>query len=86
MAALFTNLSLWIGAFVLMVILKLEVDGEGVPGLTVRQGYLGRWLFLAVISALQGLLVTAGNLIIGVQTVNAVAFMFTGMLIALAYL
>ncbi|WP_182050124.1 YhgE/Pip domain-containing protein [Changpingibacter yushuensis] len=86
MAALFTNLSLWIGAFVLMVIMKLEVDDEGVPGLTVRQAYLGRWLLLAVISALQGLLVTFGNLIIGVQTVNPVAFVATGVFIALTYL
>lgn len=86
MAALFTNLSLWIGAFVLMVILKLEVDDDGVPGLTVRQAYMGRWLLLAVISALQGLLVTVGNLLLGVQTVNAVAFVATGMLIGLSYL
>ncbi|WP_312350002.1 YhgE/Pip domain-containing protein, partial [Actinomyces sp.] len=86
MAALFTNLSLWIGSFMLMVILRLEVDPEGVEGLTVPQGYLGRWLLLACVAALQGLLVTAGDLVLGVQHVNAIAFMGTGMLIALAYL
>lgn len=86
MAALFTNLSLWIGAFVLMVILKLEVDAEGVPGLSARQGYLGRWLLLATISVLQGVLVTAGNLVLGVQTVNAPVFMLTGVIIAVSYL
>lgn len=86
MAALFTNLSLWIGAFVLMVILKLEVDDDGVPGLTVRQAYMGRWSLLAVISASQGLLVTVGNLVLGVQTVNPVAFVVTGMVTGLSYL
>lgn len=86
MAALFTNLSLWIGSFVLMVILRLEVDDEGIDGLTLSQGYLGRWLLLACIAALQGLLVTAGDLVIGVQHVNAAAFMATGVLIALSYL
>ncbi|MGO3797600.1 MAG: YhgE/Pip family protein, partial [Pauljensenia sp.] len=86
MAALFTNLSLWIGSFMLMVILKLEVDPEGVEGLTVTQGYLGRWMLLACVAALQGLLVTAGDLVLGVQRVSAIAFMGTGVLIALTYL
>ncbi len=86
MAALFTNLSLWIGSFVLVVILKLEVDSEGIDGLTVRQGYLGRWLLMACLAALQGLLVTAGDLVLGVQHVNAAAFMATGVVIALTYL
>lgn len=86
MAALFTNLSLWIGSFMLVVVLKLEVDREGVQHLTVRQGYMARWLLLACLATLQGLLVTVGNLVIGVQHVNAVAFVATGMLIAPAYL
>lgn len=87
MAALFTNLSLWIGAFVLMVIFKLEVDEEGAPSTTtVRQAYLARFLFLAVIVALQALVVCVGDLIVGVQTVSALAFVITGILVGLAYL
>ncbi|KDA05177.1 membrane protein [Microbacterium sp. CH12i] len=86
MAALFTNLSLWIGAFVLMVILRLEVDTEGVEGVSVRQAYLGRWMLLASIAVFQAVLVCVGNLVIGVQTVNAFAFVGTGVLIGLAYL
>lgn len=86
MAALFTNLSLWIGAFVLMVIFKVEVDEEGVRTVTVRQAYLARFFFLAVIVALQALVVCIGDLVIGVQTVSAVAFVITGMLVGLAYL
>lgn len=86
MAALFTNLSLWIGSFVLVVILKIEVDSEDIEGLTVRQGYLGRWLLMACLAALQGLLVTAGDLVLGVQHVNVAAFMATGVVIALTYL
>lgn len=86
MAALFTNLSLWIGSFVLVVILKLEVDAEGIEDLTVRQGYLGRWLLMACLAAFQGLLVTGGDLVLGVQNVNAAAFMATGVVIALTYL
>ncbi|MBW1639779.1 YhgE/Pip domain-containing protein [Microbacterium resistens] len=86
MAALFTNLSLWIGAFVLMVIMRLEVDTEGVEGVSVRQAYLGRWMLLASIAVFQAVLVCVGNLVIGVQTANAFAFVGTGVLIGLAYL
>lgn len=86
MASMFTNLSLWIGPFVLMVILKLEVDREGIPGITVSQAYWARWLLLAVLVALQGLLVACGELVIGVQPASAFAFVGTSMLIGLSYL
>lgn len=86
MGALFINLSLWIGAFVLVVILKLDVDDEEIPDLTERQQYLGRWLLFACIVVLQAITLTVGNLIIGVQHVNVFAFFITPVLIGLAYL
>lgn len=85
MAALFTNLSLWIGAFVLMVIFRVEVDTEGVEDVTVRQAYFGRFFLFTTLAIGQALIVCIGNLIIGVQTVSAAAFVGTGVLIALAY-
>lgn len=85
MAALFTNLSLWIGAFVLMVIFKIEVDTEGLRSVTVRQAYLGRFFLLALLAVLQALIVCMGNLVIGIQTVSALAFVATGMFTALVY-
>lgn len=86
MAALFTNLSLWIGAFVLMVIFKIEVDTEGLRGITVRQAYFGRFMLLGTLAALQALIVCIGNLIIGVQTESALAFVGTGVFTAIVYL
>lgn len=85
MAALFTNLSLWIGAFVLMVIFKVEVDTEGLRDVTVRQAYFGRFFLLGTLAALQAVIVCVGNLIIGVQTASAVAFVATGVFTALVY-
>ena len=85
MSALFTNLSLWIGAFVLVVIIRLEVDHEGFDQLSPTESYLSRWLLLAGFSVLQAILVCVGDLIIGVQTVNAAAFVATGVVVALAY-
>src|SRR5690606_23576738 len=85
MAALFTNLSLWIGAFVLMVIFRTEVDTEGLEGLTVRQAYFGRFFLFAILAVVQALIVCIGNLAIGIQVVSAAAFVGTGVLVALAY-
>ena len=86
MAPLFISLSLWIGTLMLCVILKLEVDKEEIPDLTVVQGYLGRWLFFAVLVTLQAIVCVAGCLALGVQTVSVPAFFFTAIILSLAYL
>jgi len=86
MAPLFTNLSLWIAGFVLMVLFRLEVDTEGVEGLTVRQAYFGRWLLFALMNVIQALLVSIGNVVIGVQTVNPIIFVATCVFIGLVYM
>ncbi|MGO3886617.1 MAG: YhgE/Pip family protein, partial [Mycetocola sp.] len=86
MGSLFINLSLWIGAFVLVVILKLEVDRDGVPDLTERQSYMGRWMLFAFIAIMQAVVLSIGNLFIGVQHVNTFAFIITPVLIGLSYL
>ncbi len=41
MAPLFMNLTFWIGAFMLLVIMRQEADGEGIPGLTLAAALLG---------------------------------------------
>ena len=86
MAPLFISLSLWIGTLMLCVILKLEVDKEGVPGLTVMQGYIGRWLFFALMVTLQAVVCVAGCLFIGVQAASVPAFFATAILLSLSYL
>ena len=85
MAPLFTNLAMWAGVFMLVALMKLETDGEGVEDLTATQAYLGRWLLLAVMAAAQGLVVTVGDLVIGVQAVSPVAFVATGVIASVTY-
>ncbi|WP_314688742.1 YhgE/Pip domain-containing protein [uncultured Bifidobacterium sp.] len=87
MSPLFTNISLWVGAFVLMVIVRLEtddddLDGEPTPG----QRYWGRWLFLAIIAVGQALATTIGDLVIGVETASPGMFVLTGVITSLVYL
>lgn len=86
MSALFTNLSLWIGAFVLVVIFRTEVDTEGLGAVSVHQAYIGRFFLFAVLTTMQALVVSIGNLVIGVQSVSPVGMVATSVLIALAYL
>ena len=70
----------------LMVIMRKEVDGEGVAGIKPWQRYLGRWLLLALMATLQAVVCVAGCLAIGVQTVNAPLFFLTAIGASLAYL
>ena len=86
MAPLFMNLTFWIGAFMLLVIMKQEVDDEGVRKLTVTQRYLGRFLLLAAMAVLQAAICCAGVLAIGVQAANAPALFFAAIVASLSYL
>lgn len=86
MAPLFMNLTFWIGAFMLLVIMRQEADGEGIANLTLSQRYWARFLLLAVMAVLQALICCAGVLAIGVQAVSAPALFFAAALASLAYL
>ena len=82
MAPLFINLTLWIGVFMLMVIMR----NEGIPNLTIGQRFLGREMLLAVMVVLQSIVCCAGCLVIGVQAINVPAFFLTAAICSLAYL
>lgn len=86
MAPLFMNLTFWIGAFMLLVIMRQEVDGEGIANLTLGQRYWARFLFLAVMAALQAVICCAGVLAIGVQAVSAPALFAAAVAASLSYL
>ncbi|MBE6471743.1 MAG: YhgE/Pip domain-containing protein [Coriobacteriaceae bacterium] len=86
MAPLFINLTLWIGVFMLMVIMRMEVDAEGVEETSVPQRYLGRLLLLACMAALQAIVCCTGCLAIGVQVASAPLFVLTAVIGSLAYL
>lgn len=86
MAPLFINLTLWIGVFMLMVIMRIEVDDEGIEKLTITQRYFGRGFLLAVIVSVQACVCCAGCLALGVQTVNAPLMFLTAVIASLAYL
>ena len=82
-APFYTNLALWVGGYVLIAIYKLEVDREGIGSFTARQGYFGRWLL--ILGAFQAIIVTVGDLVIGVQCVNPLLFVLGGIAISFTY-
>lgn len=86
MAPLFMNLTFWIGAFMLLVIMRQEVDDEGIRRLTVAQRYLARFLLLAGMAVLQAIACCAGVLVLGVQALNPPALFFAAAVASLAYL
>ncbi|MFQ7393502.1 MAG: YhgE/Pip family protein [Collinsella aerofaciens] len=84
-APFYTNLALWVGGYVLIAIYKLEVDREGIGSFTARQGYFGRWLLMVILGAFQAIIVTVGDLVIGVQCVNPLLFVLGGVAISFTY-
>ena len=86
MAPLFMNLTFWIGAFMLLVIMRQEVDGEGVDDLTLTQRYVGRFLLFAILAVLQAVVCVAGVLAIGVEAASPPALFFASAVASLSYL
>ncbi|KFI65270.1 YhgE/Pip domain-containing protein [Bifidobacterium cuniculi] len=88
MAPLFTSMALWVGVFMLMCLIRLEVDDEGLEGRMVTPGqkYVARFLLLAMVATCQAIAATVGDLVIGVQTVNRFMFILTAILASWSYL
>ena len=86
MAPLFINMSLWIGVFMLMVIMRIEVDDEGIENLTAAQRYIARYLFFGGMVSLQAVVCCVGCLAIGVQCESVALFLLTAVLASLTYL
>ncbi|MBS7157760.1 MAG: YhgE/Pip domain-containing protein [Collinsella sp.] len=84
-APFYTNLALWVGGFVLIAILKLEVDTEGVGAFTATQGYFGRWILLVALGFVQAVIVCVGDLVLGVQCLQPVLFVLAGVLTSFVY-
>ncbi len=86
MAPLFMNLTFWIGAFMLMVVMRQEVDAQGIKRLTLAQRYVGRYLLFALMCALQAAICCIGLPLIGVQVASLPALIGAAVVASLAYL
>ena len=84
-APFYTNLALWVGGFVLIAILKLEVDTEGVGAFTATQGYFGRWMLMVALGCVQAVIVCVGDLVLGMQRLQPALFVLAGVLTSFVY-
>ena len=83
---LFLSLSLWVGAFMLVVIYKLFPDAEGVGEVSPRRGYLARLLLFFVFSLLQAAVSSVGEAwILNWKVKSLPLFFFASLLSSLAF-
>lgn len=81
----YTNLALWVGGFVLIAIIKLEVDNEGVGRFTANQGYFGRWMLLVALGFIQAVIACVGDLVLGIQCEHPSLFVAAGVFTSFVY-
>lgn len=84
-APFFTNLALWVSSLLVLALMRIRVDREGLPPFTDVQAYFGRWLLLMVVCVVQSTVVCAGDVIMGIQCVSPPAFIGAGILAGIVY-
>jgi len=89
MAPLYSTLSLWVGALLLCVTLRVDPPArsfDGGPELKLHQRFLGRYALFALLGLAQSTLVFAGNiLIVGLQPVHPFLFLLVGWATSLVF-
>lgn len=89
MAPLYTVLSLWVGALLMAVTLRVDPPKrafEGGPNLTLDQQFLGRYGLFALLGIAQSTLVFLGNIfLVGLQPAHPWLFMLVGWVTSLVF-
>lgn len=82
MTPFYTVLSIWVGALLMSSLLTTKVEDEE-DKYKPYEKYFGRWILFLVISLLQTLVITLGDMyILGTQAVSPYRFVFYGLLIS----
>ncbi|MGM7679641.1 YhgE/Pip domain-containing protein [Microbacterium sp. A94] len=89
MAPLYSTLSLWVGALLICVTLRVNPPArpfDGGPELKLHQRFLGRYGLFALLGLAQSTLVFLGNiLIVGLQPVHPFLFLLLGWVTSLVF-
>ncbi|MDO4913442.1 MAG: YhgE/Pip domain-containing protein [Bifidobacteriaceae bacterium] len=87
LAPLFLSLSLWVGTFMLMSLVRIEVDDDDIDEeLSTSQKYLGRWIFLATIAISQSIVVAIGEIIITKNIAHPGILILTSILSSIVFI
>jgi len=89
MAPLYSTLSLWVGALLICVTLRVDPPAraiDGGPELKLHQRFFGRFALFALLGLAQSTLVFVGNiLIVGLQPVHPLLFILVGWVTSLVF-
>lgn len=87
MTPFYSILSLWVGALLLVSLLKVKVNEDDyVNNIKPYQAYVGRYMLFLTISIVQSIIVCLGDLyILGIQCENPVLFMLVGVTASLVF-
>ncbi|MBR0405853.1 MAG: hypothetical protein IJI68_11760 [Eggerthellaceae bacterium] len=77
-APFYTCLALWIGCFILLSVIKLEVDRTGFEEATTTQRYFGRLALLLLLALLQSQVICGVDILLGIDCAHPVAFLAAG--------
>ena len=82
----YTNLALWVGCFILIAILKVEVNYSKFERSTPRQKYFGRWLLFMILALIQSQVICGVDILLGIDCQNPVLFMVSGAVCSFVYM
>ncbi|WP_165443604.1 YhgE/Pip domain-containing protein [Olsenella sp. Marseille-P4559] len=88
MAGFYTTLAIWVGAVVLVAMMKVQVSDAELAEADARprHAYLGRLLLFGLLGVLQALLVSLGDLFyLGIQCVSPVVFVLSCCLVSVVF-
>lgn len=84
-APFYTNLAIWVGCFMLIAILKMEVDRKGFESMTAVQAYMARWLLFVLVSLVQTAIICIGDVALGIGCVDPISFVIAGLVTSFAF-
>lgn len=88
MAPFYTTLAIWVGAFILLSLLSVEVKSfkDGIP-LGTREKFLGRYFTFMSIAVMQSLVTIAGNLfLLKTYAVAPIIYMLFGVYVGIVFI
>ena len=85
-APFYTCLALWVGCFILLSVIKLEIDSTGFEDATATQRYFGRLALLMLFALIQSQIICGVDILLGIDCANPAAFMAAGALCSFVFM
>ncbi len=85
-APFYSNLAIWIGCFMLVAIIKLEIDREGFENVSPSQAYLARFFLYLCVNLIQATVIVLGEVfLLGFGVADPAALLVSAWITSLAF-